>query len=260
MLLTVSGKGGVGKTTLTALLVDELGRQQYPGRVLVVDADPAQTLHFALGIPAPGATLAQVRDNTPLNAKAIKALPPGVSPADFVRQRLFDAGVLVERTLRGQSIDYLAMGHREGGSGCYCAINSALSEALATIMDSYDLIMVDAEAGTEHLSRYRIKQVGLFLVVMTAGRPAMAVARQIEAVARQAGMQLGEVGVIVNRSSTGVGVDNLLAIVPDCPRLSHFDMSGQTVVDLPDDAAPRSALQPVIERIEALSNVRDVVL
>ncbi|MCG3212600.1 MAG: hypothetical protein FOGNACKC_06270 [Anaerolineae bacterium] len=259
MLVTVSGKGGVGKTTLTALLVDELLRKQYPGRLLVVDADPAQTLHFALGIPAPGATLAQVRDNTPLTAGALKALPPGVTPAEYVRHRLAAAGVVVDRMLRKRPFDVLAMGHREGGPGCYCAINSALSEALATLMTSYDLIIVDSEAGIEHLSRYRIRQVDLFLAVTTPGRAARAVTRQIIARAREVGMRLGEVGVIVNRSLTGVGIDDLLAVVPNCPQLTHYDLSGRAVVDLPADAVSRQTLQIVIERIEALSDVPDLV-
>lgn len=258
MLITVSGKGGVGKTTLTALLVDEFLRKEYPGRLLVVDADPAQTLHFALGIPAPGATLAQVRDNTPLTAGALKALPPGTSPAEYVRQRLAAAGVVVDRMLRKRPFDFLAMGHGEG-QGCYCAINSALSEALAALMAAYDLIIVDSEAGAEHLSRYRIRQVDLFLIVTTPGRAALAVTRQIEILARQAGMRLGEVGVIVNRSLTGVGIDHLLAVVPNCPQLAYYDLSGRAVADLPDDAVSRQTLQIVIERIEALSDVPDLV-
>ncbi len=92
MIVALSGKGGVGKTTLLAVLLDELARRNYPGRMLAVDADPAMTLHLALGLPEPTATVAQVREAVELDAKTIRSLPPGTTPADYLLERLQAAG------------------------------------------------------------------------------------------------------------------------------------------------------------------------
>jgi CO dehydrogenase maturation factor len=255
MLITISGKGGVGKTTVTALLVDELLRQQYPGRLLVVDADPAQTLHLALGVAEPGSTLAQIRETTSLKAGDIRALPMGLTPAEAVRRKLVNSQVIVTRHLNQQPFDFMAMGHGEG-QGCYCAVNGALSEALTTIMDSYDLIIIDNEAGLEHLSRYRIKQVDLFLVVVRPGRAAVTVGRQIQGLAEQVGMTLSEVGYILNHTSAvsiTPPVEPLLASMPVSMQLARIEMTGEgAVTNLSPDAPARLALRPVIERIEAV--------
>jgi len=262
MLITVSGKGGVGKTTITALLVDELLRLGYPGRLLVVDADPAQTLHLALGVAEPGATLAQVRETTSFKAADIRALPMGLTPAEAMRRKLANSNVIASRTLRGQTFDLLAMGHGEG-QGCYCAVNGALSEALAAVMDSYDLIVIDNEAGLEHLSRYRIKQVDLFLVVIRPGRAAVTVGRQIQGLAEQVGMNLSEVGYILNHTSVVSiipPVQPLLSKVPVSMQLTRQEMTGEgAVVSLTDDAQSREALLPIVQKIEATANVRHLV-
>jgi len=261
MLITISGKGGVGKTTITAMLVDELLRQNYPGRLLVVDADPAQTLHLALGVAEPGATLAQVRETTSFKAADIRALPVGLTPTEAVRRKLANSNVIVSRVLRDRSFDLMAMGHGEG-QGCYCAVNGALSEALAAVMDSYNLIIIDNEAGLEHLSRYRIKQVDLFLVVIRPGRAAVTVGRQIQGLAEQVGMNLSEVGYILNHTSAvsiTPPVEPLLAQVPVSMQLTRQEMTGEgAVVSLTDDAPARLSLLAVVEKIEAAS-VRHMV-
>lgn len=258
MLITISGKGGTGKTTITALLIDELLHQDRAGRLLAVDADPAQTLHFALGVEPPRTSLAQVRETTSLSAAAIRDLPPDVTPAQHVKEKLVQTGVIATRSLREHRFDLMAMGHGEG-AGCYCAINSALGQALASIIDNYDLILIDSEAGLEHLSRYRLQQVDLFLVVTTGGRASLAVSGHIMDVARQVGMEIEETGIILNRLPAGVEADEALAAVPDSPVLSHFDISGKAAVELAGGSAPRRALNPIIERIEALSDVRLLV-
>lgn len=250
MLITVSGKGGVGKTTITALLVDELLRHNYPGRLLVVDADPAQTLHLALGVAEPEATLAQVRDTTPLNAAAIRGLPEGSSPAGLVWGRLANENVIVPRTLRGRNFDLMAMGHGEG-AGCYCAINSALSEALNAILENYDAIIVDNEAGLEHLSRYRIKQVDLFLIVVRPGRSAQVVGEQVQRIAEQVGMQLLEVGYILNQAETVANQPASLSVLSHSLELAMLDQQARAAIELSTAAPQRFNLLPVVERIEA---------
>ncbi len=173
-IIALSGKGGVGKTSLSALILDELARRRYNGRVLAVDADPAMTLYLALGLPEPAATVASVRDETKLDAQAVRNLPAGISPAANMLQELARAGVLAKHRLRRMPLDLLAMGQGEG-PGCYCRVNSALKKVLSWITEKYDLVLVDNEAGLEHLSRYRLGRVDLFLIVATPNPAAMRV-------------------------------------------------------------------------------------
>ena len=130
MVISLSGKGGVGKTTLTAILTDEILRHRPDCRLLVIDADPAMTLSLALNVPPPTLTLADARDSTPLNARQIKSLPPGTSPGSFIRDKLLNHEVIAQRQLREIPFDLLVMGHSEG-PGCYCRVNGALTQALA---------------------------------------------------------------------------------------------------------------------------------
>jgi CO dehydrogenase maturation factor len=248
IVVTLSGKGGVGKTTITALLLDELARQGYSGRILAVDGDPAMTLHLSLGFPQPATTLADVRENTPLNARAIRNLPTGMTPGQHVQRRLKEAGVITKHPLREITLDVMAMGQREG-HGCYCAINNALSEALESILGDYDLIVIDNEAGLEHLNRYRLKKVDLFLVVATPAVSAMSVAMRIRETAESVGMQIGETGTIINRLSNGWQYENPLAVMRNSEQVPAMDLRGDPVIDLPDDDPARTALRPVVEKI-----------
>lgn len=250
MIVTISGKGGVGKTSITALLLDELARGGYEGKVLAVDADPATTLHLALGLPEPGTTVADVRDTTSLDAKTIRGLPKETTPADFVMSRLKEAGVITSHTLRGMPLDFVAMGRGEG-RGCYCAINMALSMVLRQVVDRYSLVVVDNEAGLEHLSRYRLGRVDLFLMVTDPGMASWDVALRILAAADSAGMELGETGMVINRTAKGDAANDgkLTVAVPHSRALASLDMGGHPVTMLEDTDPVRGALVPVIEKV-----------
>ena len=192
-IITVSGKGGVGKTTLTALLVDELSRSHYQGRLLVVDGDPAMTLHLVLGQEPPLKTIADVRDETSLSAKVIRRLSAGVSPEQYVADRLKSQQVLTTTRQRAMPFDLLAMGWGEGRPGCYCAINNVLGHLLTQLLSRYDLILVDCEAGLEHLSRFRLTRSDLFVTLTDGSRAARQVADRALQVAQSVGMTIGAV-------------------------------------------------------------------
>jgi CO dehydrogenase nickel-insertion accessory protein CooC1 len=86
--------------------LDELARRKVAGPVLAVDGDPASTLYLALGLPAPAATLAQVRETTPLNARTVRNLPAGVTPVEYVAAQMQEAGVIGEHSLREMPLTY----------------------------------------------------------------------------------------------------------------------------------------------------------
>lgn len=251
-IVSLSGKGGVGKTTLTALILDELARKGFPGPVLAVDGDPASTLHLALGLPNPFATVADIRDDTSLDARTVRDLPAGVSPKDYVYRQLMEAKVLMPAQLRHMPLHFMSMGRREG-HGCYCAINKALSSVLGDIIDRYPLVIIDNEPGMEHLNRYRLERVDYFLTVATPAKPAIAIAQNIHATAHRVGMDITADGMLLNRvNGSHPEIDENTAVVsvlPDDRLLFDMEISGYPIVGLPDGHALRRSLQAVIRHI-----------
>jgi CO dehydrogenase maturation factor len=254
MIVTLSGKGGTGKTSLAALLLDEIAGRGYPGPVLAVDGDPASTLALALGMPEPPATVADVRDATRLDAGTVRTLAPGVTPAEYLRGRLEQAGVIARHRLRAMPLDLMALGRGEG-PGCYCSINNTLAHVLEGVLAHYALVVIDNEAGLEHLSRYRVRQVDLFLVVSTPGRAAWSVARRILDTSRAAGMHIGATGVIVNRTETSHAArstsEGVVVLAPESPELAVLEREGRPVVALGAGSPLRRALGPIVDRVYA---------
>ncbi|MFH1140151.1 MAG: AAA family ATPase, partial [Chloroflexota bacterium] len=139
--IAVAGKGGTGKTTITSVLAKLLtGRST----VLAIDADPSVNLHMALGLELPD-TIGDIREKLLATANN-GSLPAGTSRHDYMMLSVRQA--LVEST----GLDLLAMGRPEG-PGCYCAANYVLRLAIDHLADSYDYVIIDNEAGMEHISR-----------------------------------------------------------------------------------------------------------
>lgn len=251
-IITVAGKGGTGKTTMMALLLDELARFGYSGRILAVDGDPAMTLYMALGLPEPLATVATVRDSVKLDARTIRNLPENMTPAEYVMQQLQATHVLNSHKQRGINLDMMAMGWGEGTPSCYCSINAMLGLVLEQIVAHYDLIVVDNEAGLEHLSRYRIKQVDLFLTVVTDNQASQVVAERLMRVATSVGMEIKKTLQvrIVSPNAAGRTAMHDDVLIPYSQDVNDLMISGR-VTELDRCHPVRLALRPLV--IQALA-------
>lgn len=150
-LAAVAGKGGVGKSTLSALLVRALSEGNV---VLAVDADPNSNLGQKLGTEVPG-TVGQVREG--LLSKGGQP-PRDMSKQEYLRLKLRE--ILSE----GDGFDLLTMGRPEG-PGCYCYVNNMLRVFVDQLMDSYPYVIIDNEAGMEHLSRRTAREMDLLILV-----------------------------------------------------------------------------------------------
>ena len=257
-LVTVIGKGGVGKTTTVALLVDELARREISTPTLVIDGDPTGTLPMALGVEAPAATLAQVADGTPLDAGSLRRLPAGQTVGEHFYQALNEGGTIRKTRLRNMPLALLSMGHAQG-AGCYCSVNRALGEVVKQLKTDYGLIVVDSEAGIEHVSRMRLREIDLLLGVTGPSPAAQGVIKRGFDVLQAVGLTVGQIGVIVNRISPGMPGGEafvlseypVLAHLPQAEALNSLDYRGLPAPHLADDHPIREALGGVVDIIKA---------
>jgi len=234
-VIAVAGKGGTGKTTISALLARQLARRG-EGPVLAVDADPNDNLADALGMPSSG-SIATVTDEFFADKLTI---PAGMTREAYLELKL--NMVLGE----GRDLDLLVMGHPER-AGCYCYVNNVLRSLLEGLAKSYAHVVIDNGAGLEHLSRKTAGKIDLLLVVADCSLKAIRAAGRIAALAAELQLAVSEMGLVVNRQPTGLGASEsprpeditasklrLLAVIPESEAVLRGDIAGRPVSALPD--------------------------
>ena len=195
-IIAVAGKGGVGKTTISAMLVRYLMKIDKP--VLAVDADPNSNLNVALGMKYEE-TIADVREEVK------KQTPDSFSKSEFF-------GLKLEETLvEADGFDLLVMGRPEG-PGCYCAVNNILRDYLAKISKKYKFVVIDNEAGMEHLSRRTAADIDLLLLVSDPTMVGINSAINAFNTAKSAGVKIKDIELIINKSKGGMEEDKLKLI------------------------------------------------
>ena len=183
-LLAVAGKGGVGKSTISSLLVHMLSKK---GKVLAVDADPNSNLGQKLGIEVPG-TVGDVREG--LLSKGGEP-PRDMSKQEYLKLKLRQ--ILAE----GERADLLTMGRPEG-PGCYCYVNNLLRVFVDQLMDGYQYVIIDNEAGMEHLSRRTARGMDLLLLVSDPTQVGIATAERLSALADELDLKVKRKLLLVN--------------------------------------------------------------
>jgi CO dehydrogenase maturation factor len=241
--IAVAGKGGTGKTTLSALLIRSfVGQGETP--VLAVDADPNANLHEALGIPV-HETLGCMREEA-----FAKSIPPGMSRHDYIRYRFRQ--VIVE----SEGFDLIAMGRPEG-SGCYCFPNDLLAECMRSLELQYRFIVIDSEAGMEHISRGTVGEPDMLLIVSDPGARGLRTAARIREIALSLGLKGETMYLIFNRYAPGpaqeiVAHEPPLASIPYDPAVEQADLDGTPVADIPVGSPARVAVRELAARILAM--------
>ncbi len=231
--IAVTGKGGVGKTTVAGLVVLRLlasGRRP----VLAVDADPNTCLDSALGVRAEH-TVGGVREEARVLAGEGKAT--GVAKHELLRLKV------AESLIETDDFDLLAMGRPEG-PGCYCYANNALRAILGEIADDYPYVVMDNEAGLENLSRRIVRQLDLMIMVTDPSRQGLETLRRLHGLAREMELKVKQLALVINRvrgemppaaiaslqADTGAALTTTL---PDDEEMARLSEAGQQLQLLP---------------------------
>ena len=223
-----AGKGGVGKTTISGMLIRYLIEKGKRGPILAVDADPNANLNEVLGV----GTYATIGDAREMMKEAV---PAGTTKETWMELKVHES--LVE----SKGFDLLVMGRPEG-QGCYCAANSLVKKHIELLRENYACVVVDNEAGMEHMSRLVTQDVDHLFVVSDATSRGLMTAGRILELAGELKLRIGSARVIVNRVRPGQdeGLARLAAqrgvevygIVHDDPALFDMDAGGESIFSL----------------------------
>lgn len=243
--IAISGKGGSGKTTLAAMIIRSLRDSAGNGPILAVDADPNSCLGLTLGVEPEG-TIADIREEA-------RAKPPSNTGID--RLRSFEFGIQQAIT-EASGFDLLTMGRPEGPD-CYCAVNNMLRQFLDKLSSQYQFVIIDNEAGMEHLSRRTTNNVDLLCIVAEPTSLGAATTERIHQLARQLPISVRQIGVIWNRAAAGKKLDGIdvLGYLPYDEAVFDASMQGKTVFDLKDNTPVFLAVQKILEQKLKLQKV-----
>ena len=242
--IAVSGKGGSGKTTFSAMMMRSL-LEQAPGKaVLGVDADSNACLGITLGVELIG-TVADVRDQA-------RALAP--TNAGMDRVRTVEYGIQQSLT-EYEGFDLLTMGRPEGPD-CYCAVNNMLRNFLDELGSQYQFVVIDNEAGMEHLSRRTTNNVDMLCIVAEPTPVGEVTAQRIYELVKKLPIVVKKIGLVWNRADNGKKPDgiDILGHIPYDEAVSDASMRGKTVFDLDDNSPAFVAARKIVEKILELSS------
>ena len=251
--IAVAGKGGTGKTTFCGLLIDWMAKNG-KAPVLAVDADANANLNEVLGVEVE-LTLGEIREVV-AHADSDKGdIPTGMSKQDYMNYKFSSA--LIEE----DDFDMLVMGHTQG-KGCYCFVNGLLQTEIKRLEGSYKYMVVDNEAGMEHISRGILPKVDKLLLVSDCSRRGIQAVARIAELAKEIKLEPEFTGLIVNRVPGGVLNDgvkeeiakhglSLVGIIPQDEGIFEYDSLGKPTAYLPETSPAKQAVGKIAEKIFA---------
>jgi CO dehydrogenase maturation factor len=256
--IALAGKGGVGKTTIAGMVIKYLVQTQ-PGAVLAIDADPSSNLNMVLGLDLEWTVgeiregmLEKVKDSLSQGGAAMGSMPGGMSKMDYLNYEIQSA--LAE----GDRFDLIAMGRGEG-AGCYCAVNHNLREVIDSISKNYRYVVIDNEAGMEHLSRRTTRDVQHLLIVTDPTLRGVVAAERISRMQSELEINIENSYLILNRvigdppqpllEKINQMPVTYLGAVPADNALMAFEFEGKPLVALGDSSPVYQSVARMLEQI-----------
>src|SRR6056297_2909536 len=243
--VALAGKGGTGKTTLAGLLIKYMVKTG-KAPVLAVDADSNYNFNEVLGLEVPD-TIGDAREDMKKGN-----VPSGMTKDVFMTMRMEEA------VIETSNYDLIVMGQPEG-QGCYCAANNLLTHALEQLSDNYPYIVMDNEAGMEHISRLTTKNVNALIIVSDPSRRGLQAALRIHELAQNLNIGVGASYLILNQTRQeptqkmldmiDEGGLELAGTVPADDTLVDFDIEGRPTIELPEDNPALQAAYAIFDNI-----------
>ena len=242
--IALAGKGGTGKTTMAGMLIKYLV-EKGKAPVLAVDADANANLNEVLGLPM-AQTLGDAREEMKTGVSA------GMTKDIFMEMKLQEA------VIETPGFDLIVMGRPEG-AGCYCAANTLLTQSLERLIDNYNFVVIDNEAGMEHISRLTTSDVDILLIVSDPTRRGLQAAHRIVELTDNLALNVGRKMVIVNRlrdgqfESLGQALDEykleLAGVVPEDLDVQQFDLDGRPTIELKKENEAVQAAYEIFDKM-----------
>ena len=256
--IALAGKGGVGKTTVAAMVIKYLAQNQ-DGAILAIDADPSSNLNMVLGLDLEWTVgdiregmLEEVQKSLLKSGAAMGSMPGGATKQEYLD---YEVRTSIEE---GDRFDLIAMGRPEG-AGCYCAVNHNLREVVDSISRGYRYVVIDNEAGMEHLSRRTTRDVEHLLVVSDPTQRGIVAAERIGSMVPDLDINVENLYLILKRVVGELPppllqrVDalemNFLGTVPSNNALMEFEFSGRPLVELGDESPVYQAVAEMMRGI-----------
>ena len=250
--IAVAGKGGVGKTTTCGMIVEYLAKGG-KGPILVVDADANSNLNEVLGVEIE-TTLGDIREEM-ARAELMKEspIPHGMTKAEYAEMKFSSA--LIEE----DDYDMLVMG-RTQGAGCYCYVNGVLKSQIDKYYGNYRYMVIDNEAGLEHISRGTLPHVDTLLLISDCSRRGIQAVARIAEMVRDLDLKPGEMKLIVNRAPGGKlneavkeeiekhGLE-LIGVLPQDETVYEYDCEGKPSAKVPEDNPVKTALNSIMAQL-----------
>ena len=250
-IIAVAGKGGVGKTTTCGMIIDYLCKQMQ-GPVRVVVADAYSILNVVLGVEVE-TSLGEIREEMAKAELRGDTIPTGMTNADYAEFKYNSA--LVEE----DDFDMLVMG-RTQGKGCYCYVNGVLKTQVDKYAKNYRYVVMDNEAGLEHIARGTLPHVDTMLLISDCSRRGVQAVARIAEMIDEMGLNPGQMGLIINRAPDGKLDDGvraeiekhglkLFGVLPHDEAVYRCDCDGNPSAKLPDSDPMKVALRGIMQSI-----------
>jgi CO dehydrogenase maturation factor len=240
-VLAVTGKGGVGKTTFTAILAKILAAEGV--NLLAVDADPPVSLTYALGAQ-PIKTVGDMRS---------RLIEDPTAKRKFNNKHTRDV-VKEEALMELDGMSLLVLGRAEG-PGCYCGLNQLLKFGIESLVEQYDITLIDCEAGIEQINRRVIDSISKLIMISDATLKGLLTAAYLSDIASKHGVTGPyETGLVINRADKGVEVLvnkaqemglHVLGVIPPDDNVAEYDRMGRPTIELPDDSPSVAAAREI---------------